>query len=282
MEGSEQEESTEEVEQADGSLRTSEEESAEEERPRVHSEDEAMAEASETMHIEPIDRDEQEENKPTEELASTKEAVEEMVATKKTKTQEVQEERKDVKGCEVEGETQAKDRKGQQGNREKRIRGDELKEKLAKDEEMSIPAYRMILGHYWWTQCSNFRVARIVPKWWTTQFSLPQKDEMSKVYKRRTEGTVDEETAGEAEFITMPDREIKERVIRWIQHGRKEEVTQMFRITSETWVRATKDERIGGMQGSIRDTVMIKAIKRKLEILKSEKTEKTGEEEAGK
>ena len=56
----------------------------------------------------------------------------------------------------------------------------------------------------------------------------------------------------------------------------------MFDITSEIWVKALKDERIGGMQGSIRDTVMIKAIKRKLEIFKSEKTEKTGEEEAGK
>ena len=111
--------------------------------------------------IEPVDRDEQEENKPTEELASTKEAVEEMVATKKTKTQEVQEERKDVKGCEVEGETQAKDRKGQQGNREKRTRGDELKEKLAKDEEMSIPAYRLILGHYWVNNLCNMNLKRI-------------------------------------------------------------------------------------------------------------------------
>ena len=307
VEGSEQEESTEEVEQianiqedsdnielpftvvhtpieeqADGSLRTSEEEPAEEERPRVHSEDDAITEVAETMHIEPIDRDEQEENKPTEELASTKEAVEEMVATKKTKTQEVQEERKDVKGCEVEGETQAKDRKGQQGNREKRTRGDELKEKLAEDEEMSIQAYRLILGHYWWTQCSKFRATRTVPKWWTIQFSLPQTGELYKIYKERIEGTVDEETAGEAEFITMTDREMKERVIRWTKCGRKEEVDQMFDITSEIWVKALKDERIGGMQGSIRDTVMIKAIKRKLEILKSEKTEKTGEEEAGK
>ena len=102
------------------------------------------------------------------------------------------------------------------------------------------------------------------------------------MYKERTEKTVDEEAAGEAEFITMKDREIKERVIRWIQHGRKEEVRQMFKITSETWDKATPEERIGGMQGSIRDTVMIKAIKKRLEILKSEKTEKTGEEEAGK
>ena len=204
------------------------------------------------------------------------------MATKKTKTQEVQEERKDVKGCEVEGETQAKDRKGQQGNREKRTRGDELKEKLAEDEKMSIQAYRLILGHYWWTQCSKFRATRTVPKWWTIQFSLPQTGELYKIYKERIEGTVDEETAGEAEFITMTDREMKERVIRWTKCGRKEEVDQMFDITSEIWVKALKDERIGSMQGSIRDTVMIKAIKRKLEILKSEKTEKTGEEEAGK
>ena len=161
--------------QTDRSLRTlEEEESAEEERSRVHSEDEAMTEAFETMHIEPIDRDEQEENEPTEELVDTKETMGEMMITKKTKAQEVQEERKDVRDCEVEGETQAKNRKGQQDSREKRIRGDEHKERLAEDEEISIPAYRMILGHYWWTQCSRFRITRAVPKWWTTQFSLPQ------------------------------------------------------------------------------------------------------------
>ena len=56
----------------------------------------------------------------------------------------------------------------------------------------------------------------------------------------------------------------------------------MFEIISEIWDDATLEERIGGMQGNIRDTGMIRAIKKRLELLKSEKTEKTGEDDAGK